>query len=91
VMVEKCDKGSYEDSMDCTLFSLATNDDAARGISLRGTFEKFCGIVEEAFGSSKKVGWWLEYTVNHDPGHWWWHAHKPEWIDEWDPGNMYEG
>jgi hypothetical protein len=57
--------------MDWTLFSLATNDDVAKGINLSETFEKYCGIVEEASGSSKKVAWWLEYTVNHDPGHWW--------------------
>ena len=53
------------------LFSLTTNYTIRKGVDVNEPLKKCCEMVEEVFGSSKKVGWWLEYTVNHDPGHWW--------------------
>ena len=69
VMVEHCD--TNESRGDIVMFTLATNYDVARGIDLSESFKKYRKIVEEAFGPSRKVGWWLEYTTNHDPGHYW--------------------
>jgi len=88
VMVERCDMGGPPEDR-TWLFSLVTNYDISRGANVNESLKKYREIVEQAFGSSKKVMWWLEYTVNHDPGNWWWSAHKPEWIDVWDPEWVY--
>ena len=69
VQVKRCDLG--EGLGDTWIFSLVTNYDIAIGVKLGDSFQKYCDIVEEAFGSSHKVMWWLEYTTNHTPGHWW--------------------
>ena len=68
VTVKRCDVGQGPEDI-TWLFSLATNYDTSKGVSLYKPLEKYCEIVEGAFGSSQKVVWWLEYTVNHDPGH----------------------
>ena len=41
------------------------------GVDVIEPLKKCRGMVEEAFGSSKQIGWWLEYTMNHDPGYYW--------------------
>ena len=69
-MVKRCDVDQGPEDI-TWLFSLATNYDTSIGVSLYEPLEEYCEIVGEAFGSSQKVVWWLEYTVNHDPGHWW--------------------
>ena len=65
VFFKRCDVG--EGSSDTRLFSLVTNYDVAMGVKLGDSFQKFCDIVEEAFGSAHQVMWWLEYTRNHTP------------------------
>ena len=71
IMVESCDVGGPPENERTLLFSLATNYDIREGTDLTEPLRKYREIVEKVFGSSKKVMWWLEYTVNHDPGHWW--------------------
>ena len=71
IMVERCDKGKSPEEDRIWLFSLATNYDIHPETDLNEPLRKYREIVEKAFGPSKKVAWWLEYTVNHDPGHWW--------------------
>jgi len=70
VMVERCDMGGGPEDR-IWLFSLATNYDISKGVNVNESLKKYREIVEKAFGSSKRVMWWLEYTVNHAPGHWW--------------------
>jgi hypothetical protein len=45
------------------------NYDLDRDLKLQEPFNKFCDIVEEAFGTSKQVGWWLESDLNRNPYH----------------------
>ena len=70
IMAERCDVGGSPDDDRTWLFSLATNYDISRGRNVNESLRKYREIVEKAFGSSKKVMWWLEYTTNHAPGHW---------------------
>lgn len=70
VRVKFCDISDVpEDS--AWVLSLATNYNACDGINVSESFEKYNKLVEEAFGSSRRVMWYLEHTVNHDPSHWW--------------------
>jgi len=74
-MVECCDVGGSPEEDRTWLFSLATNYDIHEGTDLNESLRKYREVVGKAFGSSKKVMWWLEYTVNHAPGHWWVSTH----------------
>ena len=70
VMLERCDQGGgLRDWV--WVFSLATNYHLAKGVNVNEALKKYREIVEGAFGSSKRVAWWLEYTTNHTPNHWW--------------------
>ena len=70
VMLERCDQGGgLRDWV--WVFSLATNYDLSKGVKVNEALKKYREIVEGAFGSSKQVLWWLEYTTNHTPNHWW--------------------
>jgi len=70
VTVMRGDRGGGPD--DCIwLISLATNYDVSEGLDVNEPLGKCREIVKRALGPPKEVGWWLEYTTNHDPGHWW--------------------
>ena len=72
IMVKRCDTGKSPEEEKAWLFSLATNYDIYQGgMDLNEPLRKYREIVEKVLGPSKRVEWWLEYTVNHDPGHWW--------------------
>ena len=71
IMVERCDVGGSPDDDRTWLFSLVTNYDIYRGVNVDEPLRKYREIVKKVFGpSSRKVLWWLEYTVNRTPGHW---------------------
>jgi len=89
LMLKRCDQGGGPGER-IWVFSLTTNYDVSRGVNVNSSLRKYREIVKEAFGSSKVVGWWLEYVTNHTPSHWWWWKHRPEWIDGWDPEFAYD-
>ena len=70
VMVKRCDQGGSQEDW-IWVFSLATNYDISKGVDVNGPLRKYREIVEGAFGPSKGVMWWMEYTTNHTPSHWW--------------------
>ena len=49
------------------MFSLVSNYELQLGRDLRPPFKKMVEIIQEVFGPSKNVMWWLEYTLNHNP------------------------
>ena len=70
VTLQRCDQGGpFKDRV--WLFSLVNNYHNPSEIHGKGSLDKYREIVEGAFGSSKQVMWWLEYTMNHTPTHWW--------------------
>jgi len=84
VQLERCDQGGdVEDWI--WVFSLVNNYNISDKLDAKEPLRKYREIVERAFGSSKQVMWWLEYTRNRSPRHWLWWRHKPEWLDGWDP------
>ena len=62
-----CDMGGGPDES-IQLFPMVTNYDVHK-VEVTEPLEKFCEVVEKVFGSSKQIGWWLEYTANHSPDH----------------------
>ena len=70
VMIKRCDQGGSQEDW-IWVFSLATNYNISDEVDVSRSLKKYREIVKEAFGSSKEVMWWLEYTTNHSPGHWW--------------------
>ena len=67
---KRCDQGRGLRDWVCVI-SLATNYDLAKGVKVDEALKKYRKIIEGAFGSSKQVAWWLEYTTNHTANHWW--------------------
>jgi hypothetical protein len=62
VMVRICDSPKYP-----LVFTLASNYNLRPGRNLDTPFKRMVEIVQEVFGSSKSVMWWLDQTMNHDP------------------------
>ena len=50
-----------------TVYTLATNYDLKDGEDIQEPFDKLVEAVEEVFGDSKSVMWWLEFELNSDP------------------------
>ena len=49
-----------------TVYTLATNYDLRDGEDIQEPFDKLVDAVEEVFGDSKSVVWWLESDLNYD-------------------------
>ena len=62
IRVRTCDSPEHP-----LMFSLISNYDVQPGHDLRPPFKEMVEIVQDVFGPSKNVMWWLEYTLNHDP------------------------
>jgi len=89
VMLERCDQGGdVEDWI--WVFSLVDSYDVSDKLDAGEPLRKYREIVEGAFGFSKQVMWWLEYTRNRSPCHLLWRRHKPEWLDGWDPKSTHD-
>jgi hypothetical protein len=56
------------DSPMCPLvLTLVSNYGLRPGKDLGSPLKKMVQVVQQAFGPSKNVMWWLDYTMNHDP------------------------
>jgi hypothetical protein len=49
------------------MLSLVNNYQITHGYDYRKPFTVMTEALDEAFGGSKKLEWWLEYWLNHSP------------------------
>lgn len=49
------------------MLTLVSNYQITEGLDYGEPFSAMADALNEAFGGSKKLEWWLEHTLNHTP------------------------
>ncbi|KAF9785428.1 hypothetical protein BJ322DRAFT_829767 [Thelephora terrestris] len=72
------------------MLSLVTNYQMREEFDYSGPFTAMTDALDEVFDGSKKLEWWLEYSLNHCPKDFRWLKLNPAWVQDWDKTYDYE-